>query len=331
MSDWKIKLANDHIVGEFFCMASPCELLIEGKNKKLAKKLTSIAFEEAKRIEQKYSRYRTDNLVHRLNSAKGTATQIDSETFQLLSFADTCYQISDGMFDITSGVLRKAWKFDGSDKVPQKSQVDELKPYLGWEHLYFDKSSVQMPSGFELDFGGIGKEYAVDCVAKKCQAIAPNTSVLVNFGGDIQVTCPRKNTPYWLVGVEVPETTNQYPEHIPSVHSTSNTADKQSEQQAPTSNTYPRATKYKKAMVKIAQGGLATSGDANRFLYKDGIRYSHVLDPKTAHPVKGAPRSVTVASDHCIQAGLLATLALLQGERAEAFLKDQEVTYWCYW
>ena len=74
---------------------------------------------------------------------------------------------------------------------------------------------------------------------------------------------------------------------------------------------------------------MATSGDARRYLLKDGKRFSHILNPETGYPIENAPRSVTVAAPHCIQAGLLATLALLQGAKAEAFLDDQAVKFWC--
>jgi thiamine biosynthesis lipoprotein len=135
----------------------------------------------------------------------------------------------------------------------------------------------------------------VDCAAKLCQLNAAQTSVVVNFGGDIQVTQPRKQNQDWHIGIE-------------SLH------DSQS------------AIK----LLQIRSGGLATSGDARRYLLKDGQRYSHILNPKTGYPVINAPRSVTVAAPHCIQAGLLATLALLHGQQAEAFLQQQNLQYWCY-
>ena len=76
-------------------------------------------------------------------------------------------------------------------------------------------------------------------------------------------------------------------------------------------------------------GALATSCDSRRFLLRDGVRYSHILDPRNGWPVEGAPRSVTVAADTCTQAGMLSTLAMLEGDNAEAFLGAQGVKYWC--
>ena len=65
------------------------------------------------------------------------------------------------------------------------------------------------------------------------------------------------------------------------------------------------------------------------FLIKDGIRYSHILDPKTGWPTPNAPRSVTVVGNTCLEAGMLATFAMLQGDNADAFLNEQGVNYRC--
>lgn len=286
---------SDHYCGRFYAMASPCELLIDTQDEKLAKQLTSIAQAEVTRIEKKFSRYRTDNLLHQINHSQGQSVIIDDETYRLLLFANTCFELSDGMFDLSSGVLRKAWNFNGSDQLPSPELVSSLLPRVGWQRLRFTSNELIMPADMELDFGGIGKEYAVDCVAKLCNQLAPKLSVVVNFGGDIQVTCPRKKDQSWHIGIE-------------SLQGEDLTAQ----------------------LLHIKAGGLATSGDARRFLLKDGKRYSHILNPNTGYPVEDAPRSVTVAASHCIQAGLLATLALLQGPEAEQFLQNQNVQFWCY-
>ena len=285
----------DHYCGRFFAMASPCELLMDGQDPLLAEQLTHAVVQETQRIERKYSRYRTDNLMHHINHSAGQTVAIDEETFRLLTFANTCYDLSDGLFDITSGVLRKAWRFDGSANIPSPAEVEALRPYIGWEQVVYNPTSVCLPIGFELDFGGIGKEYAVQNAAQLCHKLAPDCSVLINFGGDIQVTQPRASLPYWLVGIED-----------------------------------PRQQDSANAILKIAMGGLATSGDARRYLEKNGVRYSHILNPKTGYPILNAPRSVTVAAEHCVQAGLLATLSLLQGDKAGEFLTEQGVTHWIF-
>jgi thiamine biosynthesis lipoprotein len=78
----------------------------------------------------------------------------------------------------------------------------------------------------------------------------------------------------------------------------------------------------------LERGALATSGDSRRYLLKGGIRYGHILHPRTGWPVRGAPRSVTVAASSCTEAGMLATMALLHGDRAQAYLDEQGARYW---
>jgi len=281
-------------MGRFWAIASPCELLIETQDSMLANHLTSVAYAETKRIEQKFSRYLPNNPMANINDSQGKPIAIDNEFFRLLELANSCFQLSDGLFDITSGVLRQAWTFDGSDNLPSPDAVKVLMPFIGWGKVKYDQSSITVAKGMELDFGGMGKEYAVDCVAKLCTEHAPTTSVVVNFGGDIQVNRARHNKQPWYIGIESPDDAE--------------------------------ATK----VLKIISGGLATSGDARRYLLKNGKRYSHILNPETGYPVKNAASSVTIAAPHCIQAGLLATMALLKGPNAEVFLEPQDVKFWCY-
>ncbi|MGQ8365386.1 FAD:protein FMN transferase [Glaciecola sp. 1036] len=292
--DYQLETKEDFIIGRFNAMASPCELLIDSKDLSLGQNLMSVAVNETRRIEAKFSRYKNDNLMHAINNSRGNPVFIDQETYQLLQFADTCYQLSEGMFDITSGVLRKIWKFDGSDNIPTATQVRQILPFIDWQKVVFTPTQIILPKGFELDLGGIGKEYAVSRVSNLMLSMAPNNSVLVNFGGDIQVSQVRKDKKAWQVGIENPTNAKGL------------------------------------AVVQIREGGLATSGDANRYLLKDNKRYSHILNPKTGYSIENAPRSVTVAGIDCIQSGILATLALLQGQQSETFLEAQGVTFWCY-
>ncbi len=279
--------------GRFTAMASPCELLVAGDDASLAVHLTAIARDEALRIERKFSRYRDDNIVAAINRSAGQPVAIDDEVSRLLDYADTCFRLSGGLFDITSGVLRRAWKFDGSDRVPSPTQVEALLPYVGWEKVRREDGQVIVPPGMELDFGGIGKEYAVDSALRLASAAAEDVSLLVNFGGDLATNGARfgEAAREWRVGIEAPD------------------------------GGVAR-------LLRIRAGALATSGDARRFLLKDGVRYGHILDPRNGWPVRDAPRSVTVIAGTCLEAGTLSTLAILQGHDAEAFLASQGVEHW---
>jgi len=151
-----------------------------------------------------------------------------------------------------------------------------------------------LPPGMEIDLGGICKEYAVDRAAMAIMAQS-DCPALVNFGGDLRTT-RAKTSGRWAVAIE-------------------------SLDPAKTSG----------GLLQIGEGAIATSGDAKRFLLKQGKRYSHILDPRTGWPVEGPPRSVTVAARTCVQAGTLSTLAMLLGPEAETFLKAENAEAWVLW
>jgi len=275
----------------FTAMASPCELLVSGPGSAAALELGALVAQEAWRIERKYSRYRTDSLVAHIQRNPDREIEVDSETASLLDFASECYRLSGGRFDITSGILRRAWRFDGSDRIPEPAAITPLLALIGLDKIRWQSPKLRVPAGMELDFGGIGKEYAVDrafeLLAARCAA-----PFLINFGGDLRANRPQALGP-WQIGIERPDTDRQA------------------------------------AMVlELERGALATSGDSRRFLLKHGVRYGHILDPHTGWPVADAPRSVTVAASSCTEAGMFSTMALLHGAGAEAFLQQQGVRYW---
>jgi thiamine biosynthesis lipoprotein len=277
--------------GRFNAMASPCEVIIETEDRDEAETIVKTVAAEAWRIEKKFSRYRDDNITFKINNSNGDVIEVDAETARLLDFSDQLFQMSDGMFDVTSGVLRKAWRFDQSDNVPAQHQIDELLAVIGWDKVSWNNPELKLEPGMEIDLGGIGKEYAVDRCAQLVREISP-ASVLINLGGDIAITQSRKDGTRWTIGRL------------------------SSDPEAPV------------GVIKLKQGALATSGDEHRFLEKDGKRYCHILNPKTGWPVEDPPHTVSVAAPTCIEAGMLSTIALLQGNKAEEFLKAQEVPYW---
>lgn len=274
-------------------MASPCQVLSKAARATAQKQLEAAAA-EAWRIEAKFSRYRAGNVVDRINGAGGASVAVDEETADLLDFAATLHRLSDGRFDISSGVLREVWTFDGSDRVPAAAEVSRVLRRVGWQKVVWARPGLTLAPGMQIDFGGIGKEYAVDRAAALAASMSPEPC-LVNFGGDVAAVGETSGHAPWRVGIE------------------------------PVGDARGRPCKR----IELARGGLATSGDARRFLLKGGVRYGHLLDPRTGWPVANAPRSVTVAADTCTQAGTLSTLAMLMGPEAERFLERQSVRYWC--
>lgn len=272
-------------------MTSPCDVLMEVGDESLAQEILNAVANEAWRIEDKFSRYKKDNIIFQINHSNGDVVAIDEETSRLLDFANELFEISEGLFDVTSGVLRQIWKFDGGDNVPEKKHVKKILKNIGWQKVSRENGSVILPEGMEIDLGGIGKEYAVD----RCVQVArqkTEQSVLVNFGGDLAMTTARKNQAFWAVGRLITGSDEAC------------------------------------GIFQLYNGAIATSGDANRYLLKDGVRYSHILNPVTGWSVVDAPHTVSVAAPTCIEAGMMSTLAMLQGGKAEEFLKLQDVDYW---
>ncbi len=277
----------------FHAMATPCEVRLETADGKLAERVFEAVETETRRIEQKFSRYRAASVVGRINAAAGSAVEVDTETAMLLDFADQCHALSEGLFDITSGVLRRIWRFDGSDRIPDKAQIAAILPLIGWGKVTWQPPFVTLGDGMEIDFGGLAKEYAVDRAVALAGQIT-GLPTLVNFGGDLRVSGPRGDGSRWKVAIESVDRSGAM-----------------------------------EGMLELSHGALATSGDARRYLLKNGIRYGHILNPKSGRPVERAPRSVTVAAATCIEAGMTATMAILQGRHAERFLKREGVRAWC--
>lgn len=280
-------------MGRFSAMASPCELLFDGIAPERARSAGLEIFQDVRRIEAKLSRYRADSQVSAINASAGRDIELDDELSHLIDYAESCFRLSEGRFDITSGVLRRAWRFEGGDEsLPDPAHLEELRRCVGWEKVSWQRPVLRLLPGMEIDLGGIGKEYAVDRAAAAARA-AGLSSVLVNFGGDLAVCGPRADGRPWMVGCWDDRVEDHGPQWA------------------------------------IRSGAIATSGSTQRFFMHEGGRFGHILDPRTGWPVADAPLSVSVSAATCTEAGTFSTLAMLQGAGAEAFLQAQGLEFRC--
>ncbi len=275
----------------FAAMAGEAELTVAGRVPD--RRLLDSAAAEVRRIEQAYSRYRADSLVSRINAAAGSgvAIEVDAETAGLLDFAARLHAQSDGLFDITSGILRRAWDFR-SGRLPEPSALAALCARIGWRKVDWQPATRRIAltePGMELDFGGFGKEYAADRAAAVLQT-GGIQSGYVNLGGDLRVLGPRPDGRGWALGIR-----------------------------------HPRADGTL-AGVELKSGALATSGDYERYMDIAGRRYCHLLDPRSGWPVQHW-QSVSVIAPVCLAAGALSTVAMLKGPDAPAFLAAQQVPW----
>jgi len=276
-------------------MGSPCELRLYVENKNSANQIASDAIAEVHRLEKKYSRYREDSVTTKINNSAGNnkGIEVDTETALLLNYAQVGYEQSTGLFDISSGILRKAWDFR-SNKIPAQNAIEALLPLIGWNKLTWNPPLLSLPmQGMELDFGGYVKEYAADVAANFCR-LAGIQGGLVNLGGDICIIGPHPNGKPWKVGVR-----------------------------------HPRNPNMPMSFVMLSKGGLASSGDYERFMLVDGIRYAHILNPQTGWPVNSLA-STSVYAEQCVVAGTSSTIAMLKGEQqGSAWLEQLGLPYLC--
>lgn len=273
-------------------MGSRCEINFYAPDAQAAD-LYHKAEARLRELERKYTRYAPDSVTSRINRAAGSGEpiQVDDETVGLLHYAQALYDQSEGLFDISSGILRRAWDFR-SGKLPSQERINELLPYVGWHQVQWKSPKVYLPHELmEIDFGGYVKEFAADQIATllKREGIRHG---LVNLGGDITVIGPHPDDSPWQVGIQ-----------------------------------HPRKPEQAIARIPMRRGAIATSGDYERFMMIDGVRYCHILNPKTGYSICPQRVSVTVIADQCLLAGSFSSLAMLKSESDPHWLADAGVHY----
>ncbi len=198
--------------------------------------------------------------------------------------------MSDGLFDISSGVLRRIWNFRQAT-LPPEHELLRVLALIGWDQIQLESSNIRLPrEGMEIDFGGFGKEYAADRAAAILMAQGQGYGY-INLGGDMRFIGPQPNGSPWLIGI-------QDPRQVDAIVAT----------------------------IPIYQGALTTSGDYERFFELDGQRYCHILDPFNGYPVQEW-RSISVLAPLAIAAGSCATIAMLKRTAAKDFLDAADVAY----
>lgn len=231
-------------------------------------------------FEAKYSRFRPDSLVSRINAAAGREwIAVDAEMEGLLKLCDTLHFMTQGVLDPTTLPLLRLWDWKAAaPRIPADAEIAAARALVGWKKVQRAPGKVFLPEpGMALDFGGFGKEYAVDLVAK----IAGDhglASALVDFGHDLRAVGRPPGRPAWHIGLEDPRNPGR--------------AD---------------------GSLAILGKGVASSGDYLRSFTIGGKRYGHIIDPRTGWPVANGCVQATVVAPSCLQAGVLSTTAFVLG------------------
>ncbi|MBK9037380.1 MAG: FAD:protein FMN transferase [Myxococcales bacterium] len=229
-----------------------------------AARAAKAVFAEFDRLDAMMTTWTPDSEISRINAAAGSgkAVKVSAEAFAVIARAVDVSRASHGVFDITVGAYAGLWKFDEDmdGSLPALADVLKRKKLVNWKDIVLDRKqrAVRLKrAGMKITLGGIAKGYAVDKAAAVLEA-AGFTNFIVQAGGDMYVSGSKDATP-WVVGIRDPRG--------------------------------PRDQSF--AVAPIRDHAFSTSGDYERGFVKDGVRYHHILDPRTAQPAR-ASRSVTI-------------------------------------
>lgn len=242
-------------------------------------------FAEMDRISQKFDPYKKDSILYELNHSNDWL-EVDDETFALIELALRYAKITDGAFDPTLGRLIDLWgfshfseKFSENDgfTVPNAKEIEEALNKSGYEKIQLDYNKKAIKTnGVWIDLGGLAKGYALERAYQIAKTADPECSGFVEAGGDIRILGPKFGKDFWIIGIKNPRGTDSI------------------------------------SYIYLKSGSVATSGDYERYFIKDGLRYHHLINPKTGFPANGAI-SATVISDDAISADAFSTAAFVLG------------------
>lgn len=267
-------------------MGCACSIHLYCHTESTANQVFDLCYREADRLDKYYTNFSSTSFTAQINSTSGNPNgiEIDAETKGLLDYATACYEQTNGLFDLTAGILYGAWKIHQNNQKkiahpPKQALIDTLLQRVGWDKVEFNNHRLILPiPGMMIDFGGIVKEYAADRLAQICYSNNIHHGI-INLSGDMRILGPHPDSEPWEVPIKAPRTKT-------------------------TTN----------ASVKISQGAVATSGDYAQCIFIHQKRYCHIINPKTGWPVHGIS-SITAVTDLCIVAGTLTTSAILMGKK----------------
>jgi thiamine biosynthesis lipoprotein len=249
--------------------------------------LPALAFEAAavgwvQKFEAKYSRFRPSSLVSQINASAGINwVNVDEEMENLLNLCDSLYTMTQGVLDPTALPLIKLWNWKVEHPViPSTAEISAARKLTGWSKVQRKPGKLLLPErGMSLDFGGFGKEYAVDIVAQTAVNYGIS-NVLVDFGHDLRAFGAPPSRPAWHIGLEDPKNPGKI-----------------------------------SGSIGVTGKGVASSGDYVRCFKVGARRYGHIIDTRTGWPVSNGCVQATVIADSCLQAGVLSTTAFVLGLR----------------
>ncbi len=273
-------------------MGNHFEISVVGTDEEWANNMTAKAVAEIQRIETLLTTYRADSETNLINTAAGIApVKVSEETFRLIQRSIKISGITQGAFDISYGSVDKSlWNFDASmTSLPDQQTAKRMVRLINYRNIILDEKNMTVylkEKGMRIGFGGIGKGYAAE-MAKRVLKEAGVESGIVNASGDLTVWGQQPDGKPWTIGIIDPNFANKIFSYL-----------------------------------NVTDMAVATSGNYEKFVMINGVKYSHTIDPRTGLPVRGI-KSVTIISPNAEIADAMATPVTIMGITAGLDMVNQ--------
>lgn len=263
-------------------MGSRFDITVVAPNQEKADEDIDLAVNEIKRIEKLISSWDPSSQTAEINKNAGIKpVKVDPELFNLIKRAIGISELTDGAFDITYASMDRIWKFDGSMKeMPSEEAIEASVEKVGYQNIILDQENSTVflkKPGMKIGFGAIGKGYSAD-KAKKLLMEHGVPAGIINASGDMNTWGKQPNGQEWKVAI-----------------------------------TNPMNKDKAFALLPLKQGAVVTSGDYEKFVKFNGVRYAHIINPKTGYPATGII-SATVFAPKAELADALATSVFVMGK-----------------
>lgn len=237
-------------------------------------------------INKLMSTYDPTSELSLLNQTKGTEPfPLSAATLKVMKEAVNIAGLSNGYLDITVGPLVNLWGFGPKAKpevIPSDAEIAETKKLVGFDKLVLTETSVaRLHPDMYIDLSTVAKGYGVDRVAEIMESFGIS-DYLVEIGGEMRVAGNKSNGQQWRIAIEKPVTTERAVQEV----------------------------------ISVGNNAIATSGDYRNYYEENGLRYSHLIDPKTGKPIQHNLVSVTVVHPSCLSADGFATAIAVMGKEA---------------
>lgn len=266
-------------------MGNHFEITVVDEDAAHAAAMIELAVDEIRRIERLLTTFSTTSETYQINEAAGIEPVVVSEeTFRLIQRSKRISEITQGAFDITYGSIdKRLWNFDTTMKsLPDSATAKKMVRLVNYRNIILDETSYSVflkEQGMRIGFGGIGKGYA----AEKAKALLKQHGVqsgIVNASGDLTTWGCQPSGEPWTIGIVNPNLKGQIFSYM-----------------------------------NITDMALATSGNYEKYVMIDGVRYSHTINPRTGMPIRGI-KSVTIITPNAELADAMATPVSIMGIQA---------------